>query len=115
MGAVLSLHGCMWNGIIIYGYLFFLHAFMNLACLIFAMDETALRGMLPNIFRGLTITIAIVFTIFYWKKQSRKPAITFNNLFIKREEIRMQIVSIASFQSFFDVLKNRLSDIAITL
>jgi len=41
---------------------------MNLSWHLFNMDQTALGGILPNVFRGLTIAFAIVFTILYKKK-----------------------------------------------
>lgn len=54
----------------------FLHTFMNLAWYMFEMDQTALGGMLPNIFRGLTILLAIVFTIVYKRKRNQKLTIS---------------------------------------
>ncbi|VAW17256.1 hypothetical protein MNBD_BACTEROID03-2804 [hydrothermal vent metagenome] len=54
----------------------FLHSLMNLAWHLFEMDETALGGILPNVFRGLTIISAIVFTIIYKKKLNQKLIIT---------------------------------------
>lgn len=62
----------------------FLHSLMNLSWHIFEMDDTALGGILPNIFRGLTIFTAIVFTIRYKRKQNLKLAITKDNLFFKK-------------------------------
>ncbi|MCK0109939.1 CPBP family intramembrane metalloprotease [Flavobacteriaceae bacterium S0825] len=59
----------------------FLHALMNLSWNLFAMDETALGGLLPNILRGLTITLAIGFTIIYKRKRNMDMAITKNTLF----------------------------------
>lgn len=58
----------------------FLHALMNLSWHLFEMDETALGGVLPNVFRGLTIAFAIVFTILYKRKRGRGLAITKLNL-----------------------------------
>jgi len=58
----------------------FLHALMNLSWHLFEMDETALGGVLPNFFRGLTIAFAIVFTIFYKKKRGEGLAINKMNL-----------------------------------
>lgn len=61
----------------------FLHALMNLAWHLFKMDETALGGVLPNIFRGLTIVSAILFTILYKRKNNIALIITKDNLLIK--------------------------------
>lgn len=56
----------------------FLHTLMNLVWHLFEMDQTALGGMLPNIFRGLTIAVAIVFTILYKRNRNQE-------LIIKKE------------------------------
>ncbi|MFT6783939.1 MAG: membrane protease YdiL (CAAX protease family) [Saprospiraceae bacterium] len=61
----------------------FLHSLMNLAWHLFERDETALGGMLPNLFRGLTIILAIVFTVIYKKNQSQELLITKYKLIIK--------------------------------
>ncbi|PIF01181.1 MAG: CPBP family intramembrane metalloprotease [Maribacter sp.] len=61
----------------------FLHSLMNLAWHLFEMDETALGGMLPNVFRGLTIALAIVFTIVYKKRRNKGLMITKGNLMTK--------------------------------
>ncbi len=61
----------------------FLHSLMNLVWHLFEMDETALGGMLPNLFRGLTIILAIVFTIIYKRKQGQQLIITKGNLITK--------------------------------
>lgn len=58
----------------------FLHALMNLSWHLFEMDETALGGILPNVFRGLTIALAIIFTIVYKKRKGEHLAITKRNL-----------------------------------
>lgn len=63
----------------------FLHSLMNLAWHLFSMDETALGGILPNVFRGLTITFAIVLTIFYKRKQNKELVITRNKLIMKND------------------------------
>lgn len=63
----------------------FLHALMNLSWHIFEMDETALGGVLPNVFRGLTIAAAILFTLFYKKKAGKRLAINKNTLLWNKE------------------------------
>ena len=62
----------------------FLHALMNLSWHLFEMDETALGGALPNIFRGLTILVAIVFTLLYKRKMNQELIITKDILIRKR-------------------------------
>lgn len=66
----------------------FLHTLMNFSWYIFSMDETALGGVLPNVFRVLTIALAIVFTIFYKIRKNRPMAITFDKLIVKRTDIK---------------------------
>lgn len=61
----------------------FFHALMNLSWDLFTMDETALGGLLSNILRGLTIVLAITFTISYKRKNDKDMAITKNTLFRK--------------------------------
>lgn len=61
----------------------FLHIFMNLSWGIFAMDENALGGTKANVFRALTIFIAIVFTLIYKRKTKQKLEITKENLILK--------------------------------
>ncbi len=67
-----------------YGLLFLQqHSLMNLAWHLFEMDETALGGMPPNVFRGLTIALAIVFTTVYKKRRNKGLMITKGNLMTK--------------------------------
>ena len=61
----------------------FLHSLMNLTWHLFEMDETALGGILPNIFRGFTIIFAIVFTIIYKKNKNQELIITKDRLIKK--------------------------------
>ncbi|MDF1698083.1 MAG: type II CAAX endopeptidase family protein [Saprospiraceae bacterium] len=61
----------------------FMHTFMNLAWYIFEMDDTALGGFLPNLFRWLTIAIAIIFTVYHKKKKNQKLNITKDTLLYK--------------------------------
>ncbi|MCB0517095.1 MAG: CPBP family intramembrane glutamic endopeptidase [Chitinophagales bacterium] len=63
----------------------FLHSLMNLTWHIFEMDETALGGLLPNVLRGLTIILAIVFTVLYKRKKGQKLTITKDNLIVKND------------------------------
>ncbi|MGO3183934.1 MAG: lysostaphin resistance A-like protein [Aequorivita sp.] len=61
----------------------FLHTLMNLAWHLYEMDETALGGILPNILRGLTIILAIAFTIIYKKNKNQELMITKKELITK--------------------------------
>ena len=47
----------------------FMHFLMNLSWEIFTVSENALGGVSSNVFRGLTIALAIVFTIKYKKRK----------------------------------------------
>lgn len=67
----------------------FLHSLMNLSWHLFEMDETALGGTLPNIFRGITIILAIAFTIIYKKKRNQELIITKDKLIIHGVEHRV--------------------------
>ncbi len=53
-----------------------LHTFMNLAWYIFDMDQTALGNTYANVFRALTIALAIIFTIRYKRKNGQPMTIT---------------------------------------
>ncbi|TSJ47922.1 CPBP family intramembrane glutamic endopeptidase [Fluviicola chungangensis] len=50
----------------------FLHLFMNLAWMLFAVSDNAFGGVYANIFRIITIALAIVLTLAY-KKKKRVP------------------------------------------
>ena len=87
LSELIGIFSVTFMGAILFGWLYvewnynlwipiFLHSLMNLAWHLFDMDETALGGILPNIFRGLTIILAIVFTITYKKKQNLELIIT---------------------------------------
>lgn len=64
----------------------FLHALMNLAWHLFEMDSTAMGGVLPNVFRGITIFLAIFLTIKYKKKHNQEFMVTKDRLLIKTKE-----------------------------
>jgi hypothetical protein len=51
------------------------HSFMNLSWSLFEIDHSALGDIKANIFRGLTILIAIVFTILYKRNRNEKLTI----------------------------------------
>jgi membrane protease YdiL (CAAX protease family) len=60
------------------------HTLMNLSWWLFDMDHSALGDLKANIFRGLTILIAIIFTIFYKRKRNEKLTINRQTLLLKR-------------------------------
>ncbi|WP_316736618.1 type II CAAX endopeptidase family protein [Pedobacter aquatilis] len=61
----------------------FTHTFMNLVWHLFQVDNSALGDVKANIFRGLTILTAILFTIFYKRKKGEKLAINKHTLIRK--------------------------------
>jgi len=61
----------------------FLHAFMNLSWDLFDMDETALGGLIPNAIRGLTIVVAIGFTVIHKRMNGMKLIIRKDTLIKK--------------------------------
>ncbi len=61
----------------------FLHFFMNLAWMLFAVSENAFGGFYANTFRILTIALAITLTLFY-KRKKQLP------LTVNRETIWMK-------------------------
>lgn len=63
----------------------FTHTMMNLSWHLFEVDNAALGDLKANIFRGLTILTAIVFTILYKKKNSQKLIINKQTLILKNE------------------------------
>ncbi len=61
------------------------HTLMNLSWHLFAVDNSALGDLKANIFRGLTIGIAIIFTIFYKRKKNQKLTVNRHTLILKKE------------------------------
>jgi membrane protease YdiL (CAAX protease family) len=62
----------------------FTHFLMNLSWNLFEVDTSALGDVKANIFRGLTIITAILFTIMYNKKINRKLTINKQTLILKK-------------------------------
>jgi hypothetical protein len=60
------------------------HSFMNLSWSLFEIDHSALGDIKANIFRGLTILIAIVFTILYKRNRNEKLTIIGYEQLIKK-------------------------------
>nr|WP_294859809.1 CPBP family intramembrane glutamic endopeptidase [uncultured Fluviicola sp.] len=61
----------------------FLHFFMNLAWMIFAVSNNAFGGVYANIFRILTITLLIILTIFYKRKNGIPMVVKKETLWMK--------------------------------
>lgn len=85
MGQLIGIFFVTFSGAIFFAWLFvewkynlwvpiLTHTLMNLSWNIFAVDSNALGDLTANVFRGLTILIAILFTIFY-KKRRNEPLI----------------------------------------
>lgn len=62
----------------------FTHTLMNLSWSLFDVDTTALGDVKANIFRGLSILTAILFTIFYKKRRKEKLIINRQTLMMKK-------------------------------
>ncbi|MFA5574737.1 MAG: type II CAAX endopeptidase family protein [Brumimicrobium sp.] len=62
------------------------HTLMNLSWSLFQVDNSALGDMTANIFRGLTISIAIIFTIMYKRHRNEKFIINRKTLFLKAKK-----------------------------
>lgn len=61
------------------------HTLMNLTWGIFEIDNNALGDLKANIFRGLTILTAIIFTILYKKSRNEKLTINRQTLMLKKK------------------------------
>jgi hypothetical protein len=61
----------------------FLHFFMNLAWMIFAVSDNAFGGIYANVFRILTIALAIILTLVYKRKKQIPLNITKENIWMK--------------------------------
>ena len=61
----------------------FLHTFMNLSWNLFNVSDNALGNINSNIFRGLTIAIAIILTIYYKRRRGEKLSVNRNTLLMK--------------------------------
>jgi uncharacterized protein len=64
----------------------FTHAFMNLSWSLFEVDSTALGDVKANVFRGLTIAAAIVFTLIRRKRKGWPPAVNRRTLFFRSSD-----------------------------
>lgn len=62
----------------------FTHTLMNLCWNLFQVDNSALGDVKANIFRGLTIIMAITFTVLYKRKNHQKLTVKRNTLMMKK-------------------------------
>ena len=60
------------------------HTLMNLSWSLFEVDNSALGGVKANIFRGLTILMAITITVLYKRKKNRKLIINRQTLMLRK-------------------------------
>lgn len=63
----------------------FTHTLMNLAWYLFEVNHTALGDIKANVFRALTIIVAITGTILYKKKKNKKLAISRQTLIMQKK------------------------------
>lgn len=62
----------------------FTHAGMNFSWMIYNVDSSALGSEVANIFRAMTIALAIIFTIYYKKRNHSSYQINKNTLWYKK-------------------------------
>lgn len=65
----------------------FLHFFMNLAWMLFAVSDNAFGGVYANVFRIFTITLAIILTLVYKRKNQIPLMINKENIWMKHRHI----------------------------
>ncbi len=65
----------------------FLHFFMNLAWMLFAVSDNAFGGIYANVFRILTIALAIILTLVYKRKMHLPLNITRENIWMKHRHL----------------------------
>jgi len=63
----------------------FLHLFMNLSWGLFAVSDNALGGMYANIFRVITITLTIILTLLYKRRNKIPLEVKRSTLLVKKE------------------------------
>lgn len=61
------------------------HTLMNLSWNLFEVDNSALGDVKANLFRGLTILTAIIFTIVYKKNRNEKLTVNKQTLILKKK------------------------------
>ena len=61
----------------------FLHTFMNLAWEIFSVSDNALGGLTSNLFRAMTIALAIILTLIYQRKKEIPLSVSRSTLWRK--------------------------------
>ncbi len=93
-GQLIGIFAITFIGSLLFGWLYcewgfnlwtaiFLHTFMNLFWLIFDVDSNSLGGMYANVFRLLTVLLAVVGTVLYKRKKNLQFEITGRKWVIK--------------------------------
>ena len=96
VGELIGIFMITFSGAVFFGWLYvewsynlwvpiLTHTLMNLSWSLFQVDNSALGDMTINIFRGLTILIAIIFTILYKKNRNEKLIINRRTLMLKKQ------------------------------
>ncbi len=62
----------------------FLHLFMNLFWMMFSVSDNAFGGLYSNIFRAITIAMAIILTIIYKKRNGLKLEVNRQTLWMRK-------------------------------
>lgn len=97
IGELTGIFMVTFSGAILYAWLYvewnfnlwvpiFTHTLMNLTWNIFQVDNSALGDTKANIFRGITILVAIIFTVLYKKNRNEKLLINGRTLVLKRKK-----------------------------
>lgn len=96
VGELIGIFMITFSGAVFFGWLYvewsynlwvpiFTHTLMNLSWHLFEVDNSALGDVKANLFRGLTILIAIIFTILYKKNRNEKLIINRRTLMLKKQ------------------------------
>ncbi len=96
LGTLIGVFGMTFMGAILFAWLYcewnynlwvsiFMHLFMNLSWMLFAVSENALGGKYANIFRFSTVSLSIAFTVIYKKRKGIPLEINKKNIWIKKD------------------------------
>lgn len=94
-GTLIGIFGMTFMGAILFAWVYcewhynlwvsiFMHLFMNLSWMLFAVSENALGGKYANIFRFTTIAFIIAFTVIYKKRKGIPLEINKRSVWMKR-------------------------------